>query len=535
MKPRSKAFGPELFFGFVGAVGADIELASRLLQEELKSVDYDSYELRLSKLLTEFAPELSLIIPPTNATCEVRIAGLMAAGNSLREKIERGDALAMLAIADVEQYRNLYGEKPEKGPNKRRRDDLRIPPITRQAYIFNSLKHPDEVQKLREIYGENFILISLYSPREKRIERLVELIQSTHKSTDRKKAFEDAADQLVADDEKQEGLQFGQSVRDVFYLADFFVKEANEADLRAQLNRVVKLLFRHPCATPTVEEQSMFFAHASALRSADLSRQVGAVIACERGEILATGCNEVPRAHGGAFWDGLDDPNEDHRDYAVGRDTNAQRKNENFKEIFEALKSNGMLSKAAAAKSPDDLVEEALYDKANPYLKNSAVASIIEYGRIVHAEMSALTEAARMGHSIQGATLYCTTYPCHMCARHILAAGISRVLYIEPYPKSLTKTLYSHSVTIEGEGAGNTVNFAPFVGAAPRIYQKVFTTPGNRKNSQTGEKTPWQPLTALPRLRNVSEMRYLWPESAEKTRFLRTINGIKVKKPGRKK
>ena len=54
----------------------------------------------------------------------------------------------------------------------------------------------------------------------------------------------------------------------------------------------------------------------------------------------------------------------------------------------------------------------------------------LEYGRMVHAEMSSLCDAARLGHMFQGGTLYCTTFPCHMCAKHIVAAGIARVVTV---------------------------------------------------------------------------------------------------------
>ncbi|MEJ7655371.1 MAG: deaminase [Chloroflexia bacterium] len=46
----------------------------------------------------------------------------------------------------------------------------------------------------------------------------------------------------------------------------------------------------------------------------------------------------------------------------------------------------------------------------------------------MHAEMSALLDAGRRGVPVQGATLYTTTFPCHNCARHIVGAGIDRVV-----------------------------------------------------------------------------------------------------------
>ncbi|MCP2807341.1 deaminase, partial [Salmonella enterica subsp. enterica serovar Typhimurium] len=69
-------------------------------------------------------------------------------------------------------------------------------------------------------------------------------------------------------------------------------------------------------------------------------------------------------------------------------------------------------------------------------LKDTGLLGITEYGRAVHAEMEALLSAARNGIAIRGGTLYTTTYPCHNCAKHIVAAGIKKVKFVEPYPKS---------------------------------------------------------------------------------------------------
>src|SRR5205823_8721516 len=61
----------------------------------------------------------------------------------------------------------------------------------------------------------------------------------------------------------------------------------------------------------------------------------------------------------------------------------------------------------------------------------SQIRNLIEFGRAVHAEMAALIDAARRGVSVAGCTMYVTTFPCHLCARHIVAAGIKRLVYIE--------------------------------------------------------------------------------------------------------
>ena len=52
----------------------------------------------------------------------------------------------------------------------------------------------------------------------------------------------------------------------------------------------------------------------------------------------------------------------------------------------------------------------------------------------IHAEQNAIIQAAKMGVSIEGATLYCTHQPCVICSKMIINAGIARVIYKEPYP-----------------------------------------------------------------------------------------------------
>ncbi len=51
-----------------------------------------------------------------------------------------------------------------------------------------------------------------------------------------------------------------------------------------------------------------------------------------------------------------------------------------------------------------------------------------------HAEQNAIIQAAKLGSSIDGATLYCTHQPCVICAKMIVNSGISRVVYENGYP-----------------------------------------------------------------------------------------------------
>src|SRR5690554_1971686 len=52
---------------------------------------------------------------------------------------------------------------------------------------------------------------------------------------------------------------------------------------------------------------------------------------------------------------------------------------------------------------------------------------------VLHAEANAITKVARSNNSSEGATLYVTSSPCIECAKLIIQAGISRVVYADSY------------------------------------------------------------------------------------------------------
>ena len=64
-----------------------------------------------------------------------------------------------------------------------------------------------------------------------------------------------------------------------------------------------------------------------------------------------------------------------------------------------------------------------------------------EICRGLHAEQNAIIQAAKLGVSIQDATLYCTHQPCVICAKMIVNSGISRVVYREGYPDEFARQM----------------------------------------------------------------------------------------------
>ena len=63
----------------------------------------------------------------------------------------------------------------------------------------------------------------------------------------------------------------------------------------------------------------------------------------------------------------------------------------------------------------------------------------------IHAEQNAILQAAKLGISIDGATLYCTHQPCSVCAKMIVNVGIRRVVYQQGYPDEFSLEIFGEA------------------------------------------------------------------------------------------
>jgi deoxycytidylate deaminase len=492
--------GPELIAAVVGPIGTHRELIISALIDAFSRVNYKCGEpIRLTDLFQEIPKEPWNHLQP-NAPEDERYKAYIEAGDRLRELVG-GSALASAAIGAIREERAKLTGK----------EDL---PAQRRVYILWSLKHPEEAKVLREIYGPRLLIVAAYHRRDKRLENLAKKIADS-RNDPRPANYEDAAGFLIKLDETEAGRKFGQKVQDTFPLADVFIDASNPSGARASVSRFVELVFGNTEHTPYRDEYGMFHAQGVSLRSGAVSRQVGAVIAEQAGEIISLGTNEVPKAGGGSYWSG-DSP--DKRDISLDYDPGERLKRMGLADVLRRLIDANLLPQKTD-REINDLVEEALTKGDPPMMKNAQLMNLIEYGRAVHAEMAAIIDAARRGTSVRGGVLYTTTFPCHDCARHIVAAGIRRVVFIEPYPKSLAPEFHKDSIVVDGPRQyPEQVSFEPFVGIAPRRYFDFFSML-ERKDRQ-GRVLRWvdMRLSSQPRFVEASTY-YLIKEDKEYKEF----------------
>ena len=158
----------------------------------------------------------------------------------------------------------------------------------------------------------------------------------------------------------QEDEANGQEVSEIFHKGDLFIDCSRSASVEASMRRFVRAFFGHNGISPRKNEYGMYAASGAALRSIDLSRQVGAAIFTQDGEAITHGCNEVPKAFGGTYWEG--EAYEPHRDFEEGLDANQSKKSEILRDILHRLAAKGMLLKKyrPGVRTADKAIDELL-------------------------------------------------------------------------------------------------------------------------------------------------------------------------------
>lgn len=451
----------ELIIGIVNAVGTESKRVLDPLADRLKGFGYMVHEIRLSSLLPE----------PANGSDEYsRIRHYMEKGDDLRRRSGKNEILAAGACAKIKETR--------KGK------------IGKNVYLLNSLKHPEEVDFLRKVYGAGFYLFGIHADEKRRHNYLV----------NDKSMSQEQAGELIRIDE-DEKIPYGQRTRDTFHLSDFFISLGkNDDHVKNTIQRFLELIFSNPFRNPTFDEFAMFMAFNSSIRSSDLSRQVGAVITKNQ-QIIATGANDTPRYGGGQYWAEIDPETGEVKDIPDGKDYTREED------------SNKAAQREIIDEITHDLVKQSACDQGNrekikEILRKSKISDLTEFGRVVHAEMEAILSCSREGISTLNATLYCTTFPCHNCAKHIIDAGITRVVYVEPYPKSRALDLHSESIELktshEASAPASRVIFEPFTGVGARRFLDLFAMDLGgglklKRKDKSGKAVTWDKNQAIAR------------------------------------
>ena len=466
----------DIIIGFCGAIGAGINSLRTSLEEVLTESNYQVEHIHISSIMKQF-PEAEHILS-SNPDSYTRYKEGQTLGDALREKYNHA-ILAEAAISKITKHREeislqirpLSTEESEQAESTKSN--------TRVAYLVDQLKNPAEIELLRLVYQHNFYLIGTIRSEQERKRNLRD------EGIDKSKI-----DDLIHRDRKGKD-KFGQQTEKAILDSDFFIKntQSHKTELKKKLLRFIRLIHGTNGISPTINEKGMYSAFSASLQSACLSRQVGASIVDDTGDILATGRNDVPKFGGGLYL--FEDEDHDYRCVHKGGKCYNDFHKKNIQKKVSAILTTQLheLGKDTELNNGQSIMslfdEETVEKIAGEIQSKTPIGSLIEYSRAIHAEMDAITSLARReSSSTVGKTLFSTTYPCHNCARHIVAAGIKKVIYIEPYDKSLALDLHDDSITEIPDD--NKVMFQTFEGISPRRYQKFFFAPYDRKDKMEG-------------------------------------------------
>lgn len=458
----------EIVFGFAGAIGCGIKDVVAKMAEYLEAANYEVHLISISDIIKNLYKSGIIDLPEhpdidiDSLTGKERYTILQDCGNKLRESFNPS-FLADAVISEIATLRKAISlkESGEEGE------------YVRRAYLVNQFKNPEEIKTLRLLYGDSFFLTGVLSSTNDRLKNL------------RRERIDELDARTLVERDKGENEDHGQRLQKTLFNADYFIRHTNNnvEDLSIPIERFIKLIHGQKGVTPTLQEIGMFEAYTASLSSACLSRQVGAAIADEEGTIISSGCNDAPASGGGLY---TADHASDLRCYRKGEICyNYEKQKELLQDITQIIQQH-------------DIEEDKAKEIAANIKKNTRVSSLTEFSRAIHAEMDAILKIARRDStSTRNCTLYTTTYPCHNCARHIVAAGISRVVYIEPYEKSLALELHDDAITTDDQDAEQDLNnslkkllIVQFEGTAPIRYESFFKYKKGTKVGGKLHKTP---------------------------------------------
>jgi len=340
-------------------------------------------------------------------TKDIRRA-LQDEGNRLREP--DAQAIAKRVFAQIES-------------DNRKNEDI----------VIDSIRNPKEVEFLNTVF-QRFFLLALDVSSEVRWPRT-------------KGNYEDDEAQFKQDDMRDKGDEepvYGQHAEICVYLSDVVINNDEAIGYRRdwdlffyKVKQYIDLMKEPGFRGPTYKELYMHIAYAVSLKSSCNKRQVGAVIVSSgvseagvslnprhevESYVLASGYNDVP----------------------IGEKVCSElggRSNPQFcaRDSYEEKALRAMKNcPLCGAKLDIPLSVNMPYrcPKCNKRLpRDCTPGKLLDLCRSVHAEEAAILQAAKLGSSsLSGAELYTTTFPCLLCCKSIINAGIRKIVYREPYP-----------------------------------------------------------------------------------------------------
>jgi len=329
----------------------------------------------------------------------------------------------------------------------------------RKCYlVIDAIRNPYEAVYLKDRYS-NFFLVSVNTDNENRLDHL----RKDHKFTDI---------QIKALDKKEypkklkgEHKFTSQNIQKCIELADIHINNPRKnnygnSELTSQLAWYVSLMMHPGLIMPNSIESCMQLAYSVKINSGCISRQVGAVVTDDVFSVKSVGWNSTPQGQTPCLLRSAADLINDN-DSAIYSD---YEKNDSvFRVAIETKYSNLIAKSEGSGRNLAYCFKDMQNEIDNE--KNQV------HTRSLHAEENAFLQIAKYGgQKLKGGVLFTTASPCELCAKKAYQLGISKIIYIDPYPGIATSHILS-----TGVNRPELILFRGAIGISfHRLYQPIM-------------------------------------------------------------
>ena len=324
-----------------------------------------------------------------------------------------------------------------------------------RAFVtIDAIRNPYEAYFFHQRYS-GFYLLSINTPNEERLNHLRE----SHKFSE---------DQIEALDNKEypeklsgQDIFISQNIQKCIEISDIHLnnpdrQKFNNNELSSQLFWYVSLILHPGLVTPTSIERGMQLAFSAKLNSGCISRQVGAVVTDKNFSIKAVGWNSTPEGQTPCILKSASELLDGGKEQVY---SSYERTNEKFQNVMNCTYSTAISSDHLKGRKVSYCfkdVQNKIEDEKNQV-----------HTRSLHAEENAFLQIAKYGgEPIQGGFLFTTASPCELCSKKAYQLGITKVIYIDPYPGISKEHILSSGAT--------QPELILFRGAIGRAYHRLY-------------------------------------------------------------
>lgn len=440
--------GDQIVVGLTGPFGAGCTTVADDLVQRLGWRKYS-----LSEAMRELAPNFVHRLDKQKLTS----AKFRSYQQDVGDKIRENDIHAIPAkvVNEIQQDENLDKSKAS----------LDI--------VIDGIRNPGEITYLRDHFPRFFVM-AIFASFQNRFTR-------------RQDDYDGNLWDFERDDQRDSGefeQPFGQKVQLCVDRSDMLISNDRQFgepfikdELRHNIDSYIKLMKEPGSRSPHSWELNMAQAYGASLMSTCSKRKVGAVLVKEekrekeekrveestlrhraRSYIIAGGYNEAPpgvrpcEQRGGP-------------EYCYKDEKIKEVLKKEYQHCPKCGKKLGLPSDFKVPfKCPSRRCDARLGRDFIP-------GRMLELCIAVHAEEAAFLQGSRFGGiEVDGSILYTTTFPCPLCAKMLVHAGIQRVVFAEPYPQD-------EAIDALEEGH---VPAQLFEGIKGRAYHRLFETPAHK-------------------------------------------------------